>query len=284
MTNKYSMSYLELRFENAKLVEASEKNGIKNDSRYLISHHQLSNVLHVLMGLRPVPLKRKDKTMAEMDKNIEDMAKNAYIKYDYNPYSIEKMWQTEFIQTNKAAYNSHRQTKTNYNGTDINGIFTWDYMRRNLSIEQNEKIIDVFQKVLGSIKLGEKTLVETVIECKKHDYYFTLINGVVDTLVTPWRKFFIAVSKEELKEIFCNTQYGVPTTLINNNGVGYTLTLSGKMYLKVHNYEYEKALLNNSGLATLLDGGIVYVTDIRDYSIYSDTELENDCQPIFVLS
>jgi hypothetical protein len=90
---------------------------IKNSSfKETITVHQISNVLHVLIGERPVPSFRK--TFYERNNSIFELANNTYLRIDSPKITIVRKGEIvetyipEFIKLNKSANDSWKKDQS----------------------------------------------------------------------------------------------------------------------------------------------------------------------------
>ena len=80
------MRYIKINFQSAKLIiddsnynlNVTDKNFV--DMNHLIKLEPLSNMLHVLLGERPVPTNKI--TFNKRINSIDDVVKNGYVKID----------------------------------------------------------------------------------------------------------------------------------------------------------------------------------------------------------
>lgn len=293
------MGYLTLRFENAcalamgpkakHLFRDVERMG---DFKYALSQgHDLhepitwvavSNVLHCLCGEIPVPSKRM--TMFRRDEKLDAIAKEAYIRYEVKPIVNEKGFaqNREFFSTGKLHYDSKMKGLQTlfvlFDGTvkKMIGHYTWDVISRSFSKEDLTMVLDFIRDVIGCDPL-RLTLPQTVYELSKHCneeafkekaacfYEETkgLKTGDGKKVFKGWVYNLFLISDE------CKTSNNLPivgsaTPFLEARGVGYAVPLSGDIICELDE-ETEGRVRRGRGVANMLEGGIVYVSDYQKY-------------------
>lgn len=154
------MQYLKLSFKNAGFFESEKKNIKQNVS---ISVNQISNMLHVLMGERPVPSYRKDiKIHFNIVDEIRTLAENSFIRIDSpmvlqfgkTNYHNKNFYNREFIQTNKNAWDSYRDMERCY--------ISWDMLEKYLGEELYNELKLYFIEQVG--ELNDRQALEVINE------------------------------------------------------------------------------------------------------------------------
>ena len=280
------MKYLVLRFENAclKFDESSKSSdtcslGKIQETNWScpIGLDQVSNMLHVMFGLPPKAVNRD--TIFKRNKDIYELAKNSYIKYDnYSKEDMESLKffkNLEFFQTAKPAFNSHQKITTKIDGQEIGGHYTWEYFKRRFNGKDDlfDIIMNFFNEVLGVedvrlyyyfpefVEEFHKHLKEKKVKAffenelmKGGDFF-----GVGKPLNTP----IINLLKNEYDMANgTNCSYNQPTPLLYCKGTGRRFSFSGEIIVPIENDEYVTYLKEYGTLPTLLDGGLVTVLSI----------------------
>lgn len=294
--------YLKLKFENAKLFRPMSKGGFKANppkTHHLsgplldresygfvepITVNQISNIIHVLMGERPVPSFKW--SVAKHNDYYYEKAKNSFIKFDNLLTVIDKKNEVKviksFISTAKAMGNSN--VKQTY--------YTWTDIEYFLSTQlNNPENLKNFDEMLSQYKLDrrELTFIETLnyifdsgdishlFECLSN---ITNHNGVVrkglynDVLgyyqkndLIPKTSGRVTINNytfESIRlcggtELRASEDYYIGARY--SNGVASYENLCGEIMIPVTNEDLEK-INQNIGYATLLDGGFVYILGV----------------------
>lgn len=298
------MKYLHLRFENACLkhadVKKTEEGKVGDCSLKDIESanwscpvglDQVSNMLHVMFGLAPKATNRE--TIFKRNKDIYEIAKNSYIKYDdYSEEYIESIkyvTNLEFFQTGKPFYNANSMIKTVINGKPIKGHYTWNYFERRFKGKEHlfKQIMDFFNDVL-EVKDVRKfyyfpEFVEefhTHLKEKKVKDFFReylyegseLFGGSVKRQGSPLNKALVTLLKNEYNDQ-SNCAFEQPTPILISRGTGRKISLSGEIIVPLED-EHIKYLEAYGTLPTLLDGGLVTVLSLKKKAPYIG--FEND--------
>ena len=297
------MKYLLLRFESAclryadvslgregKLGLSSLKNINDFDWSCPIGLDQVSNMLHVMFGLAPKAVNRS--TVFKRNKEIYELAKSSYIKYDnYSKEVIEDakyVFNLEFFQSAKAAYNSHSKINTIIEGKEIHGHYTWDYFERRFKGQEDllKEIMDFFNDVLGVSDVRKYYYFpEFIEEFHKHlkekkvkDFFKNRLYQGGDFFGTkkPLNTSVVSLLKNEYdpKKI-TNCSYNNPTPLLYTHGTGRKFAFYGEILVPL-NDEYAKHLEKWGTLPTILDGGLINVVSLTNKIPYNKFEFEND--------
>lgn len=264
------------------------------DNSYLVGVSQVSNMLHVLCGLPPVPKYRE--SFFEINKELYDLASNAYIKYDtYLEKGYKGFYKGgQFSQLSKPSLDSHRKEKTLFeiNGVRqvIDGYWSWDYLERSLKKEPWEKYIGYISRRLAlpySEIISKYTFPEAIDKLSE-----TWNDDEAVATYEAWKKenknsynkslFYFAFGIKEGKgksNADGNGSYKGTTPIINTKGIGYKLTLNGSIYIPDVSDEIIDAIEDGEMVATLLDGGLAYVEDISEWG-YNEEMLNKLYMPI----
>lgn len=290
------MKYLHLKFESATLKHADiakAREGMlgvcsltdinNTDWSCPIGLDQVSNMLHVMFGLPPKAVNRY--TVFKRNKDIYELAKGAYIKYDnYSEDDVKFMNGLEFFQSAKPNYNAHSKVTTYIDGKDMDGFYTWNYFERRFKGKEEllDKIMNFFNEALkeetGGGDVREYYYFPEFVE-RFHNHlddeyvqeFFEeelYMDGEFYGRNKPLNKAFIDIlnneyKKDDYKGGSRNTEYSGPTPLLYTKGTGNKLTLNGEIIVPIENDDYVDFLEKYGTLPTLLDGGVVTVLGIR---------------------
>lgn len=259
---------------------------------------QLANALHVMCGLPPVPMKRKNESFFTLNNELVKMAENSYIKYENMPFvrlgntiknkSGESItyytYLGEMFHSHKAHHNSNVQASTIIDGVKYNGYYNWEifhsYFKGKLDDEW-EKLINFFSSVLNVdnvirkysyrdfVSEFHKHLSETkVVDFFKNDYQELKNIKVKDNFHCC--RYYTVGSCNHLKIIFGegntssdNTTYG-HYPLFTRSGVDYLkLKYKGEIIIPIYNEKVLKQMEKVGITPNILDGGLVSIIGLQ---------------------
>ena len=311
-------SYLSLGFRDAALVIKNDYLSSKRNPTYTkssmyesgisvyeepdlespIGVSQLANALHVMCGLPPVPMKRKDESFFTLNNELVKMAENSYIKYENMPFvrlgntiknkSGESItyytYLGEMFHSHKAHHNSNVQASTIIDGVKYNGYYNWEifhsYFKGKLDDEW-EKLINFFSSVLNVdnvirkysyrdfVSEFHKHLSETkVVDFFKNDYQELKNIKVKDNFHCC--RYYTVGSCNHLKIIFGegntssdNTTYG-HYPLFTRSGVDYLkLKYKGEIIIPIYDEKVLKQMEKVGITPNILDGGLVSIIGLQ---------------------
>lgn len=226
-----------------------------------LTSNQISNVLHVLMGERPVPTYRK--SIFKRDESIYQTAKNALVKI--NPYKVGDDLITETISSKKIVTDSYS------NGE----LVTWELIRRLLiSCRDKDLTYKYFiSEIEGILNISNiEKVMNAEYACKllrrcKDARYKSLVVKLKDNSKMPLAK---AISEGGKLTYSSNPA----TYYVINRGITQVVNLSGEIIFRLTKEQLER-IRNGKGSCTLLDGGLVYITDCVREDEFNLEELEN---------
>lgn len=255
--------YLKLSFENAGLfrnkktkdfVFEYESHSKRSKEKFFIEPitvHQISNVLHVLFGERPVPSLR-NVVYKKVDYYFQK-ALDSYLKIDsfmrFNKYTNKEEFVSEKLQTKKAVSDSWNNGKYLY----------WERVSKILEPELFEKF---------------KELISNEFKINPMDYSFIQIIDMIHSsnnqTIYTWLenqkgKKCLANDIKDYYKNSSNPQINMNknrTAITVTNGLEEVIRLKGELLIPVSNDDIEK-LRNCKGCATILDGGLVIIKGIE---------------------
>jgi len=266
--------FLRLKFRNAKLFRRHAKSKDKSfqlidypklDYKSLnrnalkeyvepITKYQISNMLHVLLGERPVP---KNRPVPYSTLNyIDELASNSFIKLcDIKRYNkTQKKWVTynEGINDKRALYDSWPKKPYEYTWRTI-------YLRCNnkeLNPNRFEEVQAEFSKVIG-YDVSKKKFRKVVKDIRKIDR-------------SRLERLFKFLKKEKMTSIWKHiiddapiTTYDGRVSITINKGMTNFQNYYGEILIPLDEQLIHK-FKQSSGSATLLDGGYVYIDGILE--------------------
>jgi|AntRauTorckE6833_2_1112554.scaffolds.fasta_scaffold00373_4 hypothetical protein len=274
------MEYLKLIFKDAKLFRYNK--GTKDKSIYSgpkvhrvnrnnlfsyvepITHHQLSNSIHVLLGERPVPLHRK--VFYKRISEIDDLVSNSLIRVEtvfkpvFKNNKVNKYLET--ISTKKAFYNSFNPSiKLN-----------WELVRKYMT----------YNKGLAwgyFVKEFSKILKKNILEYNYKDIESEIRNIKDDTKV---KAVFVAISRLGKTALVRTIQTGKNTVtssiqdgspILVNSGIEKFEIYNGEILIPVNDFLRERESVMKP-FSTILDGGIVFIDGIIDEEDISSREFD----------
>lgn len=274
-----SEKYLILEFRDAivflnkysKDVNSDHKGNRTKRTKFFkepITVNQISNMLHVLFGERPVPSFRSV-SYNKVD-HYYDMALKSYLSIS-NPKVEHKLsdkvfiqngYISEIIQTKKAMNNSWSKS----------GALTWERVFQLLKKEVYEHFIKELSAILKINPLDYTT--EQIKEKLLSYVTVEVINGkpfyhINDVRLTNLYKYLCDNKKSSLYNYLIgnakdmgdiNKNKDISITV--NTNIEKVCSLSGQIYVPVTDMDIEK-LKSQKGCATLLDGGLVLIKGIK---------------------
>ena len=272
--------YLFLKFDNAGFFRDMSKskdftfdlNGKAKRAESLqyvepITVHQISNALHVLMGERPVPSLRK--SLMTRIEDIFDIATNSYLKIDTIkiPNKTNGTWRfpEQTLTMRKAVWNSFSTAPT---------LITWERVRRILENDLFYQYISLLNDLFQIDVRSKYTCVEANKLLKKQfsndvrlKNFINLLNDEGKTPVVDFinggQKLSKAGMEKGLTPVPATFNANVRTLRTTNFGVDNITRLRGEIIVPMSD-EYLEKIRNNKGVATILDGGLLWIDKVVD--------------------
>lgn len=262
--------FIVIKFRNAKLFRNKRTSkdkvlgdggseGDKRDAPWFvepITVHQVSNLLHVLFGERPVPSARNGFLAYGRDEAIYKVAENCLLKVDslqqeheLKDGTIKKQFVMETVRIKKAVFNSwSNQTLPIY----------WERVRAYMDVSFDEFLLKL-EALLGKGQMK-----------RPWDEVWKGLNAQKDT--EKGREFLLYLEMNKFK-IFANYirdhAMGVQLNMMKNrtavtvvNGVDTAAFIEGSILVPVTDELIERAR-NYAGQLTILDGGLAWVVGLR---------------------
>lgn len=245
----------------------------------LVNVDHISNVLHVLCGLHPVPSLYK--TGLKRNEMIYNCACNAMIKFS-NDYTPDKngRYNSEFMQGKKCKKNSNRtiENKIEINGEIkvLSGVHNWKAWRRYL---KNDELYNMIVSFLLDVCLIDDINKYTLIEAIEIRHKTNLTDEQKATLNVIFDRIDM-VRKKPIKNILSGESFDGSSLnafisnypITNVSSVKKILRVNGCIMIPITD-DILTAIKYNSGTATILDSGLIYVDDIIDsinYDLLTD--------------
>lgn len=251
-------NYLVLKFRNAKLFRNKKSKDFVFDltsqrqragePQFIepITIYQISNLLHVLFGERPIPSNRI--SLYKKNDYYFEKAKETYLKVEghkrFNKNKEQYEFVTEFLSTKKATWNSFQPQ------SQIN----WEIVKNYVGNENLKWFLTDVEQILG-IKPYSLPFNKIRIELLKHNTE-ELFNKLREHNLTGLVQYIL-----DRKNSYQVTSKEKHTALNINNGVENVILLRGEILVPVSEEDIER-LKENKGCATILDGGMVWIEGI----------------------
>lgn len=263
--------------KNGKFYQSSSYEEFEGcDTDYIIGINQISNLMHILVGLPACPTKRK--TIFNRNEDIFNLIKNnTYIKYD-SLCEIDDLGNIsgkEVSTSRKAVENSNSKIYMNININNnikkINGYYTWDYIKRGLGLENFNIIYTFLCQYFNDKKLSShKTFVEIIEEISKNYNDIKLINFLNNNKNLFKGNSAICGLIFGTKFTGYNTDYSKRTPLTVVKGINDKVSFDGTIVIKIDEKtqigaNIIEALKINTGTAKLLEGGFVNIKSLSKF-------------------
>ena len=233
------------------------------DFNNLIEFSQISNVLHVLLGARPAPSKRK--SFHKRCDYIDNIAKKSLIKIETPTIYVDKKGKEhpiiEMTQGKKATWNSHA-SQSIFSNTDNNiykGFLTWSSLKKKYYYyfpDTYNKIISKFEEISGIKDIPSKyTLVEFLEHMKLTQNKWEQIMELSKDIECS------ALMLTNIGSMTASSKNNLATLTINTNPV-YKISLDGEIVFVFDNDNDAYNMLNGNRMATFLDGGFIQIVDV----------------------
>lgn len=273
------MKYIKIVFEDAVLyknnrgtkdvVSLLRKNGTfsrldKQSENFEepITVYQVSNLIHVLFGERPVPTFRK--TFYSYIDYYFNKANDSYLNIEsykrFNKTANKYDFTKEIVSTKKIVWNSFKKK------VDVNWFVIKKYLRStdgtftlfNDFVSECNKMFNIDVTKITCYELKTLFLMNNIKTC---DVFTLLLNERKTALVQ-----FLSNKENIGSDIFKNYINGVRRT--ENNGLERVSVLNGTLLIPVNDDDVERIKNISTGFSTILDGGCAYIDSVlEDYEI-----------------
>ena len=268
-------NYLILNFTDAKLFRKLNKdnrnygckdycfnsNGkySKRDEKFAfieaITVHQISNMLHVLFNERPVPSLRD--CLYNRNEYYFNKAQESYLKID-TPKISNNNYYYEKTQLRKAVWDSWNPAISP----------NWEIVRKYIDdIEKFNSFVDKVSEILyiDALSFSFLEIISKVSNLSINER-LSLYDHITNLKFISGLIYCLGIYKDNT---FKPTVYSAITNKINvsaitiNFGIDTVAKLSGKIIVPVSDDDIIK-LKKSKGVATILDGGLVYIDSIKN--------------------
>lgn len=210
-----------------------------------ITVNQISNMIHVLFGERPVPSLRS--VVYNRVDYLFNKAMESYVRIDsnqkYNKFKDLMEYISETIQVKKGVWNAWNP---------INLIF-WERVKQILE-DDYDSFISLLKDEFGldPESISFEDMRKKIVNSSNENIKNFLIN----------LKGKKCLHNDIYSEISCELNANAKTALLVNRGVEKVIKLSGEILVPISDDDIIK-LQNSKGCATILDGGLVYIKGIK---------------------
>jgi hypothetical protein len=229
-----------------------------------ITVYQVSNVIHVLFGERPVSSFRE--VYHERIDYLFNKALDSLMIIDNYSRKCDRFVDREYVKetvmTKKSVHNSHSPS-LDMNWFKVKLFLSDDNLPINLYeffITESSRVFDI-----DVTKISFKELKELYMSVDKDE-----INHIIDVLKKYLKTPIVNYLINEGYDNSINQNYisGLKRTV--NNGLYHVYRLSGTIYVPITKDDIDRLREVSTGVCTLLDGGMVYID-----SIIEDFELDH---------
>ena len=260
------------------------------DESNMAYFENVSNLLHVLMGDRPVPSKKY--TIRKRNTYIDDIVGGCAFIKELNVNRIEKVDKKginrvyihkNYTQGKKCMPNSNSKTKTvGKDGVEYKGTITWDALiKRGCYTDGVKKTYDFLIKISKEMGINdvrkEYSLIDFLLEIRKNKTY---VNRVIDFSTKNDATYIAHLMRGSTKGGSINdvSDDNSPNLAVKPNNVHQTPKLTSGFEIILY-VDDNVADIINKGVrcATFLDGGVAYVSSINSvleweniYDIFED--------------
>lgn len=271
-----------LRFDSAKVV-VSQLNEYFDQERFIeepINWQNVSNMLHVMVGSRPVPsydrklifdgvkIDINTKTY-ERSEILDEIAKKALVCVTNSYYHINKygkvILHSDYTQgkggMHGAEYNNHKKFKTmSKSGKIYDGRTDWETLRLYYSTreeENYEKYLNVMKKCLGDDVMEKYDMIDALEEVSNNKAMTDYAIGELENIVPKCITDTIMKVDEPHYEVLTKNCTINRAAQVNHIKPVPKVALYGKILVELPN-DIFNLLHNGKRCATFLDGGCVH--------------------------
>lgn len=287
------MRKIEIKVRSASVIDTSGKNdntlgndGAKvsspNDMVNLVHFNHISNMLHVLMGARPVSSCHNVCNFRTRSPYIDNIAKSSLFRFDnsvtYKTNDGTENLITTMIQGEKAYKNTKRQISIfASNGECSKSYLTWSYVwRKSIISTQYKNALTVLNEFVQSLNKNPKdfTLIDLLVKMRDYPNWIKRMNDIKD--ISPIVNFLNQSDKDNsgLTEIKSPSYAGLANLIEPRKIVRFDATIIAFM-----DDVDAQNLIKGKQVATFLDQGYASVIgnphSITDLDFFDRFEVQN---------
>lgn len=249
----------------------------------LIGFEQVSNMLHVLCGCRPVPTYKE--TFRKRQNFIDEITKNTWCKINNSLYyttkdNIKKPIY-EIVQGKKFVPNANNASINTYSSL-LNKIFkgdyfTWHTLKKRFCYDQNDKYVLLMNKLkdwYGKDSYKEDySLIDLIV-------YLSVNKNLKDEMLSFFEQNkFIDIFKNIINCALNNAKYKVTgfnnagetnenynlAKIVINSSPLYKICINGEFVIPIENNKVYNTIMNGVRFCTFLEGGVVSIINTTDF-------------------
>jgi hypothetical protein len=241
----------------------------------------VSNVLHVLMGERPVPTIRK--TLLKPDFSIQEVAKKARVIIDTPCDERGRYESREMITARKTVKDAWQTSKIAYFLGMVpvqikGGLLYWARLERLLGEALLNNFIDTVQSITRERNVTRNISAHRAIEILHDNYDLSQVQYFCQKCLKAQRTSLVNIINPKANKESITFHTGVGSKLniqMVNSGPENINKISGTIFVPL-NDELLARLSNGCGTATILEGGLAYIEGIEEWS----ENLVFDAEPV----
>lgn len=253
----------------------------------LITKHQVSAMLHAMLGSRPVSYIHG--SLYSSSDEINELANNSLIRAD-NTFCYVQSTQkgdinrvvSELTQSRKSHYRSRKKSKTLCeNGDILNGKFTWDSMKRRLMFKTHKNgenmytyIMNYFHSVCPDETLFEKHELVDFLRILSQDEVIKnkLITFFNDDIKQPKTAFISILTgipcseglEGDVNGNWNSTEYNLAAQTLTKS-IKRKITLDATIMIPVTN-DVARTFVTSKRFATFGDNGVAILKGIESHN------------------
>ncbi len=244
-------------------------------------YRHVSNILHVLMGERPVPTIRR--TLLKPDQAIQEAAKKALVIINTPISDNGKYIGEETINARKSVSNAYQTAKTVYHlsGQPVpikGGLIYWRRLERILGPRLLKDFINTVQGITKDAAVIGNMTAQRAMEIL-HDNYDrpevqTFCIQCLQAKLTTFVNIINPRGNKNSITIHSDNRAKLNMQIIGS-GPEKIIRLSGKIFVPLNDSLLAR-LANGCGVASVLEGGMAYIAGIDDWS----ADLVRNAEPV----
>lgn len=243
------------------LGNKDEKVKSPNDMKNLVHFNHISNMLHVLLGVRPVSSRHNNFNFRTRSPYIDNIAKNSLFRFDnsvtYKTIDGTEELITTMIQGKNLYKDSNRRVSIlASNGECSNSYLTWSYLwRKSIVSTQYKKALTVLNEFAQSINKSSKefTVVDLLVKMRDYPKWIKRMNDI--SAISPITNFLSQnASNNHLTDIASSNYAGLANLIEPREIVRFDATIL--VFMKDVDAQ---SIINGKQIATFLDQGYASV-------------------------
>lgn len=263
---------------NTPVCDIKNPSGLKQncttDAENMVYFNHVSNLLHVLMGCRPVPSKKA--TLRHRNTIIDDITEMSLIR-DINVNKITSVTKKgdektytyiSYTQGKKPWFNSNAKYKTKtIDGLFYDGVITWDSLYKKSFFNNKAENMLISLKEIGK-NLGiqnveqDYSLIDFLYEIRNYKEYADKIIADAEKYEMSTIKHIVNNDGEFKSGGFTDSKSKNLAALVNNVSQTPKITSNFDIIFYV-NDEICDIINKGPKVATFLDGGVAYISAIN---------------------